>query len=127
MKHMLLVELLTEELPPKALQGLGATFAREIHKGLVEGAFVAADTAPPDDVLATPRRLALLLPEVLAVQPERTVERKGPYVAQGTDAQGKPSPALLGFARSCGVEVAALERGSDAKIGRASCRERVSY
>ena len=115
MKHMLLVELLTEELPPKALQGLGATFAREIHKGLVEGAFVAADTAPPDDVLATPRRLAVLLPEVLAVQPERTVERKGPYVGQGTDAQGKPSPALLGFARSCGVEVAALERGSDAK------------
>ena len=115
MKHMLLVELLTEELPPKALQGLGATFAREIHKGLVEGAFIAADTAPPDDVLATPRRLAVLLPEVLAVQPERTVERKGPYVGQGTDAQGKPSPALLGFARSCGVEVAALERGSDAK------------
>ena len=115
MKHMLLVELLTEELPPKALKGLGATFAREIHKGLVEGAFVAADTAPPDDVLATPRRLAVLLPEVLAVQPERTVERKGPYVGQGTDAQGKPSPALLGFARSCGVEVAALERGSDAK------------
>jgi len=115
MKHMLLVELLTEELPPKALHALGATFAREIHKGLVEAAFVAADAAPPHDVLATPRRLAVLVREVVAVQPDRAVERKGPYVAQGTDAQGKPSQALLGFARSCAVEVAALARGSDAK------------
>ncbi len=115
MKHALLVELLTEELPPKALQSLGATFAREVHKGLAEAAFVAADAAPPADVLATPRRLAALVHEVLAVQPEREIERKGPYVAQGLDAGGKPAPALLGFARSCGVEVAALGRGTDAK------------
>ena len=115
MKHTLLVELLTEELPPKALLSLGATFARELHKGLVDAGFVAADAAPPADVLATPRRLAALVHEVLAVQPERAVERKGPYVAQGLDAHGKPAPALLGFARSCGVEVAALARGTDAK------------
>jgi glycyl-tRNA synthetase beta chain len=114
MKHTLLVELLTEELPPKALQSLGATFAREVHKGLVEAAFVAADAAPPADVLATPRRLAVLVHEVLAVQPDREIERKGPYVAQGLDARGKPAPALLGFARSCGVEMTALGRGADA-------------
>jgi glycyl-tRNA synthetase beta chain len=115
MRHTLLVELLTEELPPKALLSLGATFTREVHKGLVEAAFVAADAAPPADVLATPRRLAVVVREVLAVQPEREIERKGPYVAQGFDAQGKPAPALLGFARSCGVEVAALGRSADAK------------
>jgi glycyl-tRNA synthetase beta chain len=115
MKHLLLVELLTEELPPRALRALGATFAREIHKGLIESAFVAADSAPPRQVLATPRRLAALVAEVLAVQPDRAVERRGPYVSQGLDAQGKPSQALLGFARSCGVEVSALERVSDAK------------
>jgi glycyl-tRNA synthetase beta chain len=115
MKHPLLVELLTEELPPRALHALGATFAREIHKGLIESAFVAADSAPPHQVLATPRRLAALVTEVLPVQPDRALERKGPYVSQGLDAQGKPSQALLGFARSCGVEVSALERGSDAK------------
>jgi glycyl-tRNA synthetase beta chain len=55
------------------------------------------------------------VPHVLPVQPERPVERKGPYVAQALGADGKPSQALLGFARSCGVEVAALARGSDAK------------
>jgi glycyl-tRNA synthetase beta chain len=115
MRHTLLVELLTEELPPKALLSLGATFAREVHKGLAEAAFVAADAPPPADVLATPRRLAVLVREVLAVQPEREIERKGPYVAQGLDAHGKPAPALLGFARSCGVEVAALGRSADAK------------
>ena len=115
MKHTLLVELLTEELPPKALPSLAATFAREVHKGLVDAGFVAGDAAPSADVLATPRRLAVVVREVLAVQPDRDVERKGPYVAQGVDAQGKPTPALLGFARSCGAEITALGRGTDAK------------
>jgi glycyl-tRNA synthetase beta chain len=115
MRRTLLVELLTEELPPKALPSLGATFAREIHKGLLDAAFVTDDAAPPADILATPRRLAVLVREVLAVQPEREIERKGPYVAQGLDTQGKPTPALQGFARSCGAELAALGRSMDTK------------
>jgi glycyl-tRNA synthetase beta chain len=115
MGETLLVELLTEELPPKALLALGTTFTRALHEGLREAAFVAADAQPPQDILATPRRLAALVPGVLAVQPERPTERKGPYVAQGLGADGKPSQALLGFAKSCGVEVSALARGSDAK------------
>ena len=49
------------------------------------------------------------------MQSERTIERKGPYVAQGIDAQGKPSQALLGFAKSCGATVDTLQKGSDAK------------
>jgi glycyl-tRNA synthetase beta chain len=115
MSQTLLVELLTEELPPKALLALGATFTRALHEGLKEAAFVTGNTQAPQDILATPRRLAALVPHVMSVQPERPVERKGPYVAQGLGADGKPSQALLGFARSCGVEVAALARGSDAK------------
>jgi glycyl-tRNA synthetase beta chain len=115
MAETLLVELLTEELPPKALLALGTAFTRALHAGLKEAAFVAADSAPPADVLATPRRLAALIPGVLPAQPERQVERKGPYVAQGYGADGKPTQALLGFAKSCGADLAALARGSDAK------------
>jgi glycyl-tRNA synthetase beta chain len=115
MSDTLLVELLTEELPPKALLALGATFTRALHEGLKEAAFVSADAPVPPDILATPRRLAALVPDVLAVQPERPVERKGPYVAQGLGTDGKPAQALLGFAKSCGVEIDALERGKDVK------------
>jgi glycyl-tRNA synthetase beta chain len=115
MSEPLLIELLTEELPPKALLALGTAFTRALHDGLKEAAFVAADSQAPSDILATPRRLAALVPGVLAVQPERPVERKGPYVAQGLGADGKPAQALLGFAKSCGVDVSTLGRGSDAK------------
>jgi glycyl-tRNA synthetase beta chain len=115
MKHTLLVELLTEELPPKALHALGMTFTNAIRTGLADAAFADLDPAAAVDILATPRRLAVLVPGVQAMQPERTIERKGPYVAQGIDAQGKPSQALLGFAKSCGVAVEALLKGSDAK------------
>src|SRR5262249_48045804 len=48
-------------------------------------------------------------------QGERTVERKGPYLAQGLDAKGRPTQALLGFARSCGVAPEALAKSADAK------------
>ena len=115
MRDTLLVELLTEELPPKALLSLGTTFTRALHEGLKEAAFIAADAPAPQDILATPRRLAALVPDVTAMQPERPTERKGPYVAQAMGADGNPSQALLGFARSCGVEISALERGKDAK------------
>jgi glycyl-tRNA synthetase beta chain len=111
----LLVELLTEELPPKALLSLGTTFSRALHDGLKEAAFVPAGSPVPQDILATPRRLAALIPHVLPVQPERQVERKGPYVAQAHGKDGTPSQALLGFAKSCGVDIGALARGEDAK------------
>jgi glycyl-tRNA synthetase beta chain len=114
-RHTLLIELLTEELPPKALVNLGLSFTRGVKVGLEEAGFA---TFGPDEitpVLATPRRLALLVANVLAIQQERQVERKGPYLVQGLDAQGRPSPALLGFARSCGVAADALEKSSDAK------------
>ena len=115
MKHTLLVELLTEELPPKALSSLGLAFAQGVKAGLAEAAFAAHDPAESSSALATPRRLAVLVSDVLAVQPERTLERKGPYVAQGLDGHGQPTQALLGFARSCGAAVEALDKSADGK------------
>jgi glycyl-tRNA synthetase beta chain len=114
-KHTLLIELLTEELPPKALDRLGLAFSRGVKAGLADAGFATQNPDEITDILATPRRLAVLVPDVLAVQPERAVERKGPYVAQGLNAEGKPSQALLGFAKSCGIAVDALEKSSDAK------------
>lgn len=112
MAESLLIELLTEELPPKALSRLMQAFSRNIFEGLKEKNFLAdgAEARP----YATPRRLAVMITNVLDKQPDRLVERKGPAVATGLDDTGQPTPALLGFAKSCGVEAAKLEkRGGD--------------
>ena len=113
MSNTLLVELLTEELPPRSLQSLGNAFAQEITKTLVAQGFVP-DTAEAA-VHATPRRLAVVLPGVLSRQPDRLVERRGPARLAGLKADGTPTPALNGFARSCGVTVDQLQMGLDAK------------
>ncbi|MBV8049189.1 MAG: glycine--tRNA ligase subunit beta [Paludibacterium sp.] len=112
MNATLLIELLTEELPPKALPRLAASFAETIDEELKKMQFVAADATPT--VFASPRRLAVSLPQVLSVQPEQHIVRKGPAVAAGMKG-GEPTPALLGFARSCGVEVSALTTMHDGK------------
>ncbi|MEO8809936.1 MAG: glycine--tRNA ligase subunit beta, partial [Rhodanobacter sp.] len=104
----LLVELGTEELPPHALDALGAAFVREICDGLAKAGVSAAFDAARAYV--TPRRLAAWIPGVARVQPQQTLERRGPALAAGLDANGEPTPALLGFARSCGVDVAQLEK-----------------
>ncbi|UPG85554.1 glycine--tRNA ligase subunit beta [Luteibacter aegosomatis] len=104
----LVIELGTEELPPKALDDLAAAFARGIAEGLekrgVAGDYAAART------YASPRRLAVHIPGVAVAQPEQNVERRGPAVAASLGADGEPSKALVGFAQSCGVEVSALEK-----------------
>jgi len=104
----LLVELGTEELPPRALDALGAAFLHGIAEGLAKAGVGAAFEAARAYV--TPRRLAVHIPDVALVQPAQTLERRGPAVAAGLDADGEPTPALRGFAHSCGVEVAQLER-----------------
>ena len=113
MKAALLVELRTEELPPRQLSRLGDTFAGALQELLAGEQFVAADT--PARAFASPRRLALLLPGVAARQPDRTVERRGPSEAAAFKPDGTPTPALAGFARSCGVPVESLTRATDAK------------
>ncbi len=104
----LLVELLTEELPPKALSRLMEAFSRNIFEGLKEKNFLAGGADPRP--YATPRRLAVVISNVLDKQPDRVVERKGPAVTTALDPAGRPTPALLGFAKSCHVELAKLER-----------------
>jgi glycyl-tRNA synthetase beta chain len=109
----LLIELLTEELPPKSLKRLSEAFTHGVVEGLKEKQFIGADANAQS--FATPRRLALRVANVVAKQADRSVERKGPSVQAGLDASGQPTPALLGFARSCNAEVAKLERRKDDK------------
>ncbi|HEX7338765.1 MAG TPA: glycine--tRNA ligase subunit beta, partial [Rhodanobacteraceae bacterium] len=103
----LLVELGTEELPPKALDDLANAFAKGIVDGLVKQG-VAADVANAR-VYCSPRRLAVYVPGVATEQPEQAIERRGPAVKAGRDADGQPTRALSGFAASCGVAVEALQ------------------
>lgn len=104
----LLIELGTEELPPKALDDLIAAFSDGIVQGLIKRG-VSIDKKQVH-AYGAPRRLAVLIDEVPQRQPDQTIERRGPAYQAGMDAQGLPTPALQGFARSCGVEVADLEK-----------------
>lgn len=89
----LLVELLTEELPPKALSALGQAFADTIRQALV-----ARELTPPDRsplrIFATPRRLGVLLADVRPVGPERGFEQRLVPASIGLDARGEPTAAL---------------------------------
>jgi len=109
----LLIELRTEELPPKSLKQLAQAFAQGVIARLAEAAFCAPDAS--HRVYATPRRLAALIDGVAAKQADRDIERRGPAVKSALDANGNPTPALLGFAKSCGVTVDKLARRSDTK------------
>jgi glycyl-tRNA synthetase beta chain len=113
MQDALLIELLTEELPPKPLQELGNRFAEGIFARLKELGFAPEASAPTP--YASPRRLAVLIDAVLAQQADRDVERKGPAVGSSIGPDGKPTKALEGFARSCGVAVEQLQKMSDGK------------
>src|SRR5689334_25447384 len=96
----LLVEVLTEELPPKALSVLAQAFADEILSGLARRQLKPQDPAGRR-VFATPRRLATLIPGVLAAAADRQTDVTGPSI-------NAPKEAVAGFARKHGVEVAAL-------------------
>jgi len=107
-KDSLLIELGTEELPPKALKKLSNAFSTELLAGLVEAELITKDQSSKAQAYATPRRLALLVPEVISAQPDQTVERRGPAVKAAFDDTGTATKAASGFAKSCGVEVSDL-------------------
>ncbi len=113
MKATLLIELLTEELPPKALEKLSTTFANEVLAALKDQALLSENSVCTP--YATPRRLALSITEVEQQQPDRIIERKGPAIASGLDAEGKPTKALEGFMRSAGVTFPQLKSVADGK------------
>ncbi|WP_028447551.1 glycine--tRNA ligase subunit beta [Chitinimonas koreensis] len=115
MSQTLLIELFTEELPPKALPKLAAAFAETIAGELRKLGFAAADAAVTE--YASPRRLAVSVAGVAAVQPDRVVEKKGPAVAAGYK-DGQPTPALLGFARSNGLGADQLDQLAQVSDGK---------
>ena len=101
-----LIEIGTEELPPRALKKLSQNFA-----ALVQARLAEADLQPAEVALyATPRRLAMLLKQTPLQQAEQNVEKRGPAIAAAFDDDGQPTRAALGFASSCGVEIDQLER-----------------
>ena len=102
----LLVEIGSEELPPKALQKLSNAFTQGVIDGLTKSGFEIGEVQS----FATPRRLAMLIKDVPSSQPDRDVERKGPNLKAAYDADGKPTKALEGFARSCGTTADQLEQ-----------------
>ena len=110
----LLIELGTEELPPKALRALGEAFAEGIRAGLTRHGLIRSR---PDTLtgFATPRRLAVLVRRVAARQPDQLVQRRGPPLAVSFDAAGVATRAARAFAASCGVQPEALGRERDAR------------
>lgn len=102
----LLVEIGTEELPPKALKKLSDAFTDGIMAG-----FQAAGLAA-DEVIAyaAPRRLAVWLKAIPAQQADQQIEKRGPAIQAAFDKDGNPSKAAQGFAASCGVEFSQLQR-----------------
>jgi glycyl-tRNA synthetase beta chain len=113
MNEPLLIELFTEELPPKALARLGEAFASAIADGLrAQGLAPAGGEVA---VFATPRRLAVRVADVSARAADRAVEAKGPSVAVALDAAGVPTLALRKWADKQGAAVEQLVRASDGK------------
>ncbi|AIR88904.1 glycine--tRNA ligase subunit beta [Pseudomonas cremoricolorata] len=106
-----LVELGTEELPPKVLTSLGDAFLAGIEKGLQ----AAGLNYTGKQVYAAPRRLAVLIRQLDAQQPDRSINIDGPPRQAAFDADGNPTQAALGFAKKCGVELAEIDQ-SGAKL-----------
>ena len=102
----LLIEIGTEELPPKALNTLCDAFAEGVARGLQD----AGIGYEGYQAYASPRRLAVLLSQVVESQPDREIEKRGPAVQAAFDKEGNPTKAAQGFAGSCGVKVEDLQR-----------------
>ncbi|RPH28801.1 glycine--tRNA ligase subunit beta [Buttiauxella warmboldiae] len=101
-----LVEIGTEELPPKALRSLAESFAANVTAELD-----AANLAHGEvKWFAAPRRLALKISNLAQSQPDREVEKRGPAISAAFDAEGKPGKAAEGWARGCGITVDQAER-----------------
>ena len=112
----LLVELLTEELPPKALSRLGEVFSAQIHAGLAQRNLLTAGDSY--QWYATPRRLAIQIPGVLTVAPDASVSEKIMPVAVALDAAGQPTQALIKKLEARGIplsEVGKFEKRMDGK------------
>ena len=101
-----LVEIGTEELPPKALKTLATSFADNVEAELNQ----AGLTFDKIEWFAAPRRLAVKVLNLATQQPSKEIEKRGPAVSAAFDAEGKPTKAAEGWARGCGITVDQAER-----------------
>lgn len=101
-----LVEIGTEELPPKALKTLATSFADNVEAELNQ----AGVTFDKIEWFAAPRRLAVKVLNLATQQPSKEIEKRGPAVSAAFDAEGKPTKAAEGWARGCGITVDQAER-----------------
>ncbi len=106
MLNDLLFELGTEELPSGAVQPLSDALAHNLVAAFAKANLQHGQVT----CFATPRRLAVLIHDVQAAQTSQPISRRGPAGAAAVDAEGQPSPALLGFAKSCGVTIDKLTK-----------------
>ena len=105
-KQDLLIEIGTEELPPKSLKNLAITFSGQMCLTLKKEELDFSDT----NWYATPRRLSLLITDLDITQKDKEYQRRGPSLSAAFDKNKKPTKATLGFAKSCGVEVKELKK-----------------
>ncbi|MDT1011743.1 glycine--tRNA ligase subunit beta [Plesiomonas shigelloides] len=101
-----LVEIGTEELPPKSLRALAEAFAANFTAELDKANLAHG----PVQWFAAPRRLALKVIDLQKSQPDQQIEKRGPAVAQAFGADGQPTKAAEGWARGCGITVDQAER-----------------
>ncbi|MCY4531136.1 MAG: glycine--tRNA ligase subunit beta [Gammaproteobacteria bacterium] len=95
-----LLEIGTEELPPTSLHQLMTSLQDNLCQELQQRGFVHGETK----AFGTPRRLAVIIKELAQWQPDQKIEKRGPSLKAAYSDNGKPTKALLGFARSCQVE-----------------------
>ena len=104
----LLFEIGTEELPPKSLKTIADALHKQLLANLEKNKLI--DKSTNSKVFATPRRIAVLIEEVLTKQPDQVIDKRGPAVNQAFDDQGMPTQAAVGFAGSVDLSVDELER-----------------
>ena len=91
----LLIEVGTEELPPKTLSKLSAALTEHLCNSLKEAGITFNDVTP----YSSPRRLAIVIKDIAAFQADQLVEKRGPAAKAAYDKEGNPSKAAQGFAR----------------------------
>ena len=104
----LLIEIGTEELPPRALKRLSDALGKHVANGLREAGLLTEKSVVRD--FATPRRLAISVSDVLLRQADRQIEKRGPALQAAFDSDGNATRAAEGFATSCGTSVDKLDR-----------------
>ncbi|WP_404400881.1 glycine--tRNA ligase subunit beta [Idiomarina seosinensis] len=105
-KDNLLIEIGTEELPPKSLKALSESFADGISQGLKQAELDFQSIK----IFATPRRLAVLVMQLQEQQQDKVVEKRGPSIEVAFNDQGEPTKAAIGWAKSNGIDVEQAER-----------------